>query len=203
MATGPTYRVMFRRRREGRTNFHRRRKLILSRVPRFVPRGSLRNMSVQIVESKPIGDYVLASANSKELRKFGWLGSCGNTPSAYLVGFLAGSRAKSSGLKQAILDVGLLTPSKGTRILASLKGALDAGLEIAHDEKVLPDADRISGKHIANYGASLGQNTPDLYSRFFSRDLANRWPPEQIPNGFEKVKKEIQRNLAGETNVPI
>jgi len=36
MATGPRYRVPFRRRREGRTNYHRRLRLLLSKKPRMV-----------------------------------------------------------------------------------------------------------------------------------------------------------------------
>ena len=74
MATGPRYRVPFRRRREGKTNYRTRRALVLSRVPRLVVRLSLKNAIVQIIESESIGDKVIVSAHSRELAKtYGWL----------------------------------------------------------------------------------------------------------------------------------
>ncbi|RLI44668.1 50S ribosomal protein L18, partial [Candidatus Bathyarchaeota archaeon] len=38
MATGPRYRVPFRRRREGKTNYRLRRALVLSKQPRLTVR---------------------------------------------------------------------------------------------------------------------------------------------------------------------
>jgi large subunit ribosomal protein L18 len=203
LAKGPTYKVVFRRRRVGRTNYHRRRSLVLSHIPRFVPRGSLRNMSIQIVEAKPEGDSVLVSAHSNELKELGWLGSGGNLPAAYLTGLLAGVRANSKGIEKAILDLGLFTLSKGTRILSSVKGALDAGLNIPHSEEILPSEERLTGKHIANYGATLSQSNPDLYKKLFSRNLDNNLSPEQITDNFESVKQQILKNQLVGTDVPV
>ena len=39
-------------------------------------------------------------------------------------------------------------PTKGSRIFASLKGILDAGIDIPHNEEVLPSEERIKGEHI-------------------------------------------------------
>ena len=197
MAKGPTYKVVFRRRRVGRTNYHRRRRLIVSHIPRFVPRGSLRSMSIQIVEAKLEGDYVLVSAHSNELKKLGWLGSGGNLPAAYLTGLLAGVRANSKGVEKAILDLGLFTHSKGTRILSSVKGALDAGLNIPHDEGILPSEERLTGKHIADYGAALSQSNPDLYGKLFSKSIKNNLSPEQIIRNFESVIEQILKKSTG------
>ena len=83
-----------------------------------------------------------------ELSNYGWDASTGNIPAAYLTGFLAGLRAKSRGVKEAILDVGLNPPIKGSRIYAALKGVVDAGLDVPHNPDVLPDDSRISGEHI-------------------------------------------------------
>ena len=49
MATGPRYKVPFRRRREGRTNYHLRLKLLLSRQDRVVVRKSARNIQIQLI----------------------------------------------------------------------------------------------------------------------------------------------------------
>jgi large subunit ribosomal protein L18 len=105
-------------------------------------------MVVQILGYHPTGDRVLSSAVSNELRKLGWDLSTSNTPAAYLTGYLAGKRALQSGVEEAVLDMGLHVPTKGSRVFASLKGLLDAGLRIPCGEEILPGDDRIRGEHI-------------------------------------------------------
>ncbi len=46
------------------------------------------------------------------------------------------------------MDIGLQTPQKGAKIFASLKGIVDAGVEIPHSEDILPSEERIRGEHI-------------------------------------------------------
>ena len=191
-AKGPKYSVPFRRRREGKTDYRARRALILSKMPRIVARGSLKHMTVQIVNAKVEGDEVLASAHSKELvRDYGWKGACGNVPAAYLTGLLCGLKALQKGIKKAILDIGLRTPVKGSRVFAVLKGALDAGLEVPHSEEILPDDSRIKGEHIANYAKMLASENPEEYNRRFSEYLAKKLKPEKLPEHFAKVKEKI------------
>jgi len=123
-----TYNVQKRRKRTGKTNYKKRLKLLLSHKLRLVVRPALKNITVQIVEYHPKGDKVVASANARELEKLGWKFNKGNLPAAYLTGLLAGTRAKEKGIKEAILDVGLNSSTKGSRIFACLKGTIDAGL---------------------------------------------------------------------------
>jgi large subunit ribosomal protein L18 len=143
----PTYRVGFRRRREGLTNYRYRYRLIKSGLPRAVVRKSLRSTVVQIIEFDPKGDRILASANALELIKFGWQGACSNTGAAYFAGYLAGGRAKSKNIGTAVLDIGLQSPAKGSKVFASLKGLVDAGMEIPHDPGILPQDPRLRGKN--------------------------------------------------------
>jgi large subunit ribosomal protein L18 len=150
MAQGPRYKVPFRRRREGRTDYRQRAKLLRARVPRAVVRVSLRHIAVQLVDYDAAGDKVLATANSAELKDLGWTGHTGNLPAAYLTGYLAGKRALKNGVESAILDIGLREPVKGSACFATLKGLLDAGLEVPHGEQVLPSANRLKGKHISD-----------------------------------------------------
>ncbi|MEM0489452.1 MAG: 50S ribosomal protein L18, partial [Candidatus Bathyarchaeia archaeon] len=130
MAKDARYCVPYRRRREGKTNYRKRKALIVSGKPRLVVRGSLKNIIAQIIVAKPHGDEVIVSAHSRELIKYGWRAPRGNVPAAYLTGFLCALKAKSMGVKEALLDIGLHTPSKGSRVFAALKGAIDAGLAI-------------------------------------------------------------------------
>ncbi len=149
MKQGPRYYVKPRRRREGKTDYRRRLKLLKSRKIRIVVRNSLKNIYVQFVEYAETGDKILASAVSKELEKnYQWNFSTSTTPAAYLTGLLAAKRAKENGISEGVLDIGLKTPVKGSRVFAALKGVLDAGIECPHNDEKLPNEDRLLGIHL-------------------------------------------------------
>jgi len=195
MAKGPRYRVSFRRRREGKTDYKARKALLLSDKPRLVTRGSLKNMSAQIVMAKLGGDEVIVSSHSRELTsKYGWKGPTGNLPAAYLTGFVCGARAKAEGVTDAILDLGLQSPTKNARVFAALKGVLDAGIHVAHSEEKLPDEGRIEGQHIVGYAEAL-VSSPDKYRRRFSQYLRQKLPPENVSKHFAEVKRQIAASM--------
>ena len=149
MSTGPRYRVHFRRRREGRTDYRVRLRLLASGRSRAVVRCSGRRVRVSVVDFDPAGDRVLASADSAELGRIAFPpSSLASTPAAYLTGYLAGLRAKSRGAEGAVLDAGLHHPTAGGRLAAALKGLLDAGLEIPHGGEQFPSAERLGGAHL-------------------------------------------------------
>jgi large subunit ribosomal protein L18 len=153
MTQGPHYRVPLRRRREGRTDYRVRAKLLRSGKPRAVVRKTLQQTIVQFVVADATGDKVLATARSLELKDHGWSAGTGNLPAAYLTGYLAGRRAAAQGLKEAVLDIGGQRPSPGGRLFAALQGLLDSGLAVPHSPEVLPTKERLRGTHIA---AELG-----------------------------------------------
>jgi large subunit ribosomal protein L18 len=148
MATGPRYKVPFRRRREGRTDYRHRSSLLKSGKHRAVVRRSNKHMTVQFVTYDSVGDRIVASAVSTELRGLGWTHSGKCAPGAYLTGYLAGKRALGKGVGEAVLDIGLREPVKGCALFAALKGVVDAGVEIPHDDGMVPSEDRIKGKHM-------------------------------------------------------
>ncbi len=188
-ARGSNYRVPLRRRREGKTDYQARKALVLYGKPRLVTRSTLKNACVQIIVAKPIGDEVLVAAHSKELKKFGWKAPMGNVPAAYLTGLLCGLKAKGKGVKEANLDIGLVAPTKGSKIFAMLSGVFEAGVEVPHDEaKIVKE--RTKGEHIAMYGKSLGSGS-ESYSAKFSKYLGQELTPEKLPEHVAKVKAEI------------
>ncbi len=149
MKQGPRYNVKPRRRREGRTDYRQRLKLLKSNKIRMVIRKSLKNTQIQFVEYKETGDNILATANSKELAsKYNWKYSTSNTPAAYLTGILAGKRAKDKGIKNCIIDMGRYVPVKGSKVFASLKGVTDAGIDCPVDEEKIPDEERLMGTYL-------------------------------------------------------
>jgi len=154
VARGPGYKVAFRRRREGRTNYHNRRKLIISGKPRLVIRKSLKHTQIQLVTAEPGGDKTQVSTISTELKRYAYTCSTSNTSAAYLTGVLMGYRMLNSGWSLAILDIGLHPSIKGSRIYAAVKGLKDAGVDIPCDETVFPSDERICGQVAAEYNGS-------------------------------------------------
>jgi large subunit ribosomal protein L18 len=196
LAKSARYRVKLRRRREGKTDYQARKAMVISGKPRLVVRNSLKNASAQIVVAKPRGDEVLAASHSHELIKFDWKAPTGNTPSAYLTGLLCGLRAKKAGVEEAVLDIGLIPPTKGSRLFAVLNGVVDAGVTIPFDEEKLVK-ERLNGYHIAVYSKKLGAGSEAYAAKFaeyLSRDLA----PEKIAENFSQVKSNIVKSFKSE-----
>jgi large subunit ribosomal protein L18 len=197
MAKNANYRVQLRRRREGKTDYQARKGMVVSGKPRLVARGSLKNANVQIIQAKPAGDIVLAAANSKELSKlFGWKAPTGNIPAAYLTGLICGLKAKNNGVEDAILDAGIVSPTRGARIFAMLSGVVDAGVEVPYSEtKIVKD--RIKGEQVAKYAKKLGVGSEE-YNQKFAAYLKAGVAPEKLPEHFTKVKADIIASFKGE-----
>lgn len=157
-----TYTVPYRRKREGKTNYKKRLKLLKSSRLRLVVRRSLRYINAQVIEYNATGDKVVASASSRELAKYGWKHNTANMPAAYLTGLLLGAKAKKSKLNNLVLDMGLYGPIKGSKIFACMKGVVDAGVKIAHSSEILPSEARIKGEHIAKFNPKSTSITKDV-----------------------------------------
>ena len=201
MGRGPRYRVPWRRRREGKTNYRKRLALIKSGKPRLAVRKTLNYIIVQVAVPELQGDRIIAAAHSRELvKRYGWKGGTKNTSAAYLTGMLAAYRARLQGVEEAVLDIGLQDPVPGARVFAALKGALDAGLRVPHSEEILPSWERIRGEHIALWAEDLSKEDPEKYKRQFSQYLARGLKPEALPEHFdevlERIKKEHEIKLA-------
>lgn len=189
MAQGSRYKLAFRRRREGKTDYRARLKLISLEKSRLVVRLTNNHTIVQIIDVAQDGDETLVSAHSKELQKMGWLGSGKNTSAAYLTGFLCAKKALEAGIDEAVLDIGLKSSIKGAKIYAALKGAVDAGLYVPHNDSILPADERIRGEHVAAYAESLSDE--EVKERF-SQYIANGLSPKDLPDHFEAIKQKIE-----------
>lgn len=144
----PTYTMQFKRRKEGKTDYARRLRLLESRKSRLIVRKSLKFIRASVVQFDLKGDKTVAAASSAELKKHGWNFAADNLPAAYLTGMLVAKRAIKNGVKEAILDSGLYSNTKGNRIFAAVKGAIDGGLKVPVDVEILPSDERIKGSHI-------------------------------------------------------
>jgi large subunit ribosomal protein L18 len=126
----------------------------------MVVRKTNRHIIIQLVTAELDGDRTLVSANSAELETYGYKGSTSNTPAAYLTGMLFAVKAKKADYSRAILDIGLNRATPGARVFAALKGAVEAGLDVPHGEKILPSDERAKGNHIAAHN----KNAADIVS---------------------------------------
>lgn len=176
------YKLPFKRRFGKKTDYRARLKSARSGKMRAVVRKSLENLKIQFIKFEPAGDKTLSETDTSSLKSFGWSVGTGNLSAAYLTGLLAGLRAKSAGIDSAILDIGLQTSTKGSRLYAAAKGILDAGLKMKVSEAVLPKPERINGSHISQWASSAKNKNSFTKYKILPKDL---------PKHFEEVKQKI------------
>jgi large subunit ribosomal protein L18 len=158
-------------------------RLLKSGKPRLVARKSNQHTRAQLVVTSTNGDETVASATSNDLADYGWEAPTGNLPAAYLTGLLAGKRALEAGLEEAVLDIGLNTATPGSKVFAVQEGAIDAGLEIPHNDDVFAEWDRTRGGHIAEYAESLEEG---LYGGEFDAT--------ELPDHFDEVRETLMED---------
>jgi large subunit ribosomal protein L5e len=108
------FQVKFRRRRDGKTDYFQRKRLVkqdknkyASPKYRLVVRVTNRFVICQIVYSTVTGDKVMASAYSSELARYGLSVGLKNYPAAYCTGLLVGRRVlKKLGMDDKYTGVG-------------------------------------------------------------------------------------------------
>lgn len=173
--------VKFRRKKK--TNYKKRLKILLSKKTRLVVRKSLKSITAQMIKHDPKGDKVLVSVNSKKLQNLGWSGSKKNLPSAYLTGLLIGTESKKKGINEAVLDIGLSSPVKKSKVYATLKGVIDAGIKVPCSEEVFPNEERIKGQHITDYVKQIKGKSNQFSALKEKSDI--------IQKEFETIKNNI------------
>ncbi|KAG8901295.1 60S ribosomal protein L5 [Tulasnella sp. 403] len=101
------YQVKYRRRREGKTDYFARRRLVTQdktkyNAPKYrlVVRFSNKNVTCQIIYARIQGDFVLCAATSRELERYGIKHGLTNWTAAYATGLLVARRT----LKKLGLD---------------------------------------------------------------------------------------------------
>jgi large subunit ribosomal protein L5e len=137
------FQVKYRRRREGKTDYYARKRLITQaknkyNAPKYrlVVRFTNKDVIVQIVYARLQGDYVLCAARSKELPRYGIKHGLTNWSAAYATGLLAARRAlsklgladKYEGVKEPDGTISLTETIEGDDAPRPFKAYLDVGL---------------------------------------------------------------------------
>ena len=145
--------ILYRRKKEQKTDYKKRLRLIMSKKPRIVVRFSNKRVIAQLVQFASEGDLILVGTDSFALTKLGWKSSTKSIPATYLTGLLLGKMAIKKGIKEGIMDVGFKSALPKGKVYAFLKGVIDSGMNLPYgnDKEIFPSEERISGKHIADY----------------------------------------------------
>ncbi|MBI2665146.1 50S ribosomal protein L18 [Candidatus Woesearchaeota archaeon] len=150
--------VEYRRRREQKTDYQKRLKLLFFGKPRLVVRMTNQKLIAQLVEFKEAGDVVITGADSFALKEKGWTHSFKNIPACYLFGLLIGKKGLEKKVDEAVLDTGMVTPHKKGKLYAFLKGVLDSGMKIPHGaSEIFPEEKALTGVNITDYFKSKGK----------------------------------------------
>jgi len=140
-----------RRRRERKTDYARRIKLLKGESPRIVFRKTNKYLVAQYVKSKEAQDKVEFGFDSKALLEYGWpekvAGSLKSVTAAYLLGLLVGKKITDK-KNIPIIDLGMLQAVHKSRIFAFIRGLMDSGIKIKSKEGVFPEENRIKGEHL-------------------------------------------------------
>jgi large subunit ribosomal protein L18 len=141
-----------RRRRENKTDYLARLKMLKSEKPRLVFRKTNKYFIVQYVESDEAKDKIIFGTNSKVLLTKGWpkdfAGSLKSIPAAYLTGYFVAKKIQKDKLETPIVDIGMIRMLHKSKPYAFIKGLIDAGLEISCKEEAFPEEERIQGKNL-------------------------------------------------------
>jgi large subunit ribosomal protein L18 len=141
-----------RRRKENKTNYTKRIKMLKSEKPRVAFRITNKYVIAQYIVSHEAQDKVELTVNSKNLLKLGWPkefeGSLKSIPAAYLTGYLIGKRINKGKKENPIVDLGMLRTIYKTKVYAFIKGLIDSDLEISCKNEAFPEEERIQGKSL-------------------------------------------------------
>lgn len=147
-------RTVKKRRRQNKTDYLKRLKLLKSGAPRIVFRRTNRYIIAQYVVSREAQDKAVFGVNSKILLKNGWpekaQGSLKSIPASYLTGYYVGKKIQKDKLKTPIIDFGMIKTLHKTKVFGFLKGIIDSGIDINCKEEAFPEEARIRGESLKN-----------------------------------------------------
>jgi len=235
------YQVKYRRRREGRTDYFARKRLVVQdknkyNTPKYrmIVRFTNKDITCQIAYAKIEGDAIIAAAYAHELPKYGVKVGLTNYAAAYCTGLLLARRLLKKlkldsiypgneepdgddfevedvdgepGAFRCYLDIGLARTTTGARIFGCMKGAVDGGLDMPHNNKRFPGfdsesnefsaevhRDHIFGKHVADYMRLLQDEDEDIFKRQFSKYIKLGITADGMEEMYKKAHSAIREN---------
>jgi large subunit ribosomal protein L5e len=202
---------------------------------RFCVRFTNRDVICQVIKATLVGDVCIAAAYSHELPKYGMLAGLTNYAATYATGLLCARRLLTKyGLNETyegkvedlgedyhvghddedaprpfkcFLDTGLVRTSTGAKVFAALKGAVDGGLDIPHNEKRFAGYDLqdkshdpdtleryIKGGVVAEYAEEMQEEEPEKFEAHFKKYLDNDFDPTELEDAMDAVHEAIRED---------
>ncbi|XP_078497769.1 large ribosomal subunit protein uL18B-like isoform X2 [Lissotriton helveticus] len=190
------YQVKFRRRREGKTDYYARKRLVIQDKNKYnTPKYRL---IVRITNRDII---------SQLLNKFGldkvYEGQVEITGDEYNVEDIDGQ----PGAFTCFLDAGLTRTSTGNRVFSVMKGAVDGGLSIPHSMKRFPGYDseskefhadthrrHIYGQNVSDYMKQLADDDEELFKKQFSQYMKHGVAADMMEAMYQTAHSGIRSN---------
>uniref|UniRef100_A0A8C0U4H0 Ribosomal protein L5 n=1 Tax=Cyanistes caeruleus TaxID=156563 RepID=A0A8C0U4H0_CYACU len=190
------YQVKFRRRREGKTDYYARKRLVIQDKNKYnTPKY---RMIVRVTNR----DIICQLLNKFGLDKI-YEGQVEVTGDEYNVESVDGK----PGAFTCYLDAGLARTTTGNKVFGALKGAVDGGLSIPHSTKRFPGYDseskefnaevhrkHIMGQNVADYMRYLMEEDEDAYKKQFSQYIKNNVTPDGMEEMYKKAHAAIRDN---------
>merc|ERR1712032_1471939 len=204
------YQVKYRRRREGKTDYQARKRLVVQDKNKFntpkyrlVVRCTNKDIICQIVHSKITGDVCICAAYSHELPKYDVEVGLTNYAACYCTGLLVARRLlKKLGLDEAYTGQDEVD---GEMYEVETEGdkrpftcVLDVGLTRTTTEAKEFDAEThkkyIFGGHVAEYMELLEEEDPDRYAtqfaKYIEKEIEGDSLEEMYQNAHEKIRDD-------------
>merc|ERR1712113_438050 len=215
------FQVKYRRRREGKTDYFARKRLIVQNknkynTPKYrlIVRFTNKTIIAQVAYATIEGDKVVADARSSELPRYGIKAGLTNYAASYAVGLLLARRLnqkyKLDDTYKGVEKVDgedYYVEKEGERgaLYGVLKGAVDGGLDIPHSNKRFPGYNpetseydaaahraRILGSHVSNYMQQLLEEDNDAYKRQFACYLKEGIMPDMLEGVYTSAHAAIR-----------
>uniref|UniRef100_A0A7S0NKE0 Large ribosomal subunit protein uL18 C-terminal eukaryotes domain-containing protein n=1 Tax=Micromonas pusilla TaxID=38833 RepID=A0A7S0NKE0_MICPS len=200
---------------------------------RFSVRFTNRDVICQVIYATIKGDVTICAAYSHELPKYGMKAGLTNYAATYATGLLCARRlltkydlaetyegntenlgedynVEAEGDRRPFkcyLDTGLVRTSTGSRVFAALKGAVDGGLDIPHNDKRYAGYDLqdksldtetleryIKGGVVAEYAEEMEEEEPEKYQDHFKNYHDQEFDPTELEDQMEEVFEAIRED---------
>merc|ERR1712194_220408 len=174
------FQVKYRRRREGKTDYRARRKMVRqdknkynNRKYRLVVRFTSRKVICQIMYATIRGDMVVEQAASTELSKFGVPVGLKNYAAAYCTGLLIARRIPHN-----------------NKLFPGYKPAEDKGAEAEYDAEA--HKEKIFGSHVKEYMEMMQDEDPTKYEAHFAKFIENSIDADKVEDMYTEAHSKIR-----------
>jgi large subunit ribosomal protein L5e len=199
---------------------------------RLIVRITNKDIICQVAYARIEGDVVICAAYAHELPQYGIKVGLTNYAAAYSTGLLLARRLLKKynldgiykgleeangedycvedvedkpGAFRAYLDVGLARTTTGARLFGVMKGAVDGGIDVPHNNKRFPGYDsegkefhadihrkHIMGQHVAEYMRMLLEDDEEAYKKQFSQYIKLGITADDIEGIYKQAHATIR-----------